>query len=103
MDKKEIFKRAISRLNSLSQNTKENGLVHEKYVTEYHLIIKTLEESDINLEEFKIPESELTQTIVGSNYVTGEIDYGDYRDVDGTYFTYKLESLLNYLKFDNHE
>lgn len=98
MENQEKYKRAHSRLISLKENL-EYPMINEKYVTEYHQILNSLAETGIEIEEFKIPDSELKQSWASSNFETGEIEYNNYKEVEKTYFLYKLDSVLNYLSF----
>ncbi|MFA5876839.1 MAG: hypothetical protein WC880_00540 [Candidatus Paceibacterota bacterium] len=99
MEKQEVYKKAVSRLSSLKANL-DNAMIHEKFVREYHLILDSLTTSGVSIEEFKIPESELKQGWISSNYMTGEVQYADYKEVEKEYFLYKLDSIINYLKME---
>ncbi len=96
MENQEKYKRAHARLLSLKANL-DDPLIHEKYVSEYHQILASLAETGIETDEFKIPDSELKQSWSSGNYITGEVNYNDYREVEKTYFLYKLDSVLSYL------
>lgn len=99
MDKQDTYKRAHARLTSLKGNLKD-PMIHEKYVHEYHEILATLSEAGIEINEFKIPDSELKQSWSSMNYVSGETEYNDYKEIEQTYFLYKLDSVLTYLGTD---
>lgn len=75
-------------------------MVHEKYVQEYHQILSSLEEAGMETAEFKIPDAELKQSWSSMNYLSGEVEYNDYKEVEQTYFLYKLDSILAYLSTD---
>jgi len=99
MEKQETYKRAYVRLNSLKGNLKD-PMVHEKYVQEYHQILASLEAAGMEIAEFKIPDSELKQSWSSMNYISGEVEYNDYKEVEQTFFLYKLDSILAYLSTD---
>ncbi|MEX0931220.1 MAG: hypothetical protein WDZ88_00555 [Candidatus Paceibacterota bacterium] len=96
MENQEKYKRAHARLTSLKENL-DYPMIHEKYVSEYHQILNSLADTGIEIDEFKIPDSELKQSWASSNYMTGEVEYNDYKEIEKTFFLYKLDSLLNYL------
>lgn len=96
MADQEKYKRAHARLTSLKNNLSD-AMIHEKYVSEYHQILDSLAETGIEIQEFKIPVSELKQSWASSNYMTGEVEYNDYKEVERTFFLYKLDSILSYL------
>jgi hypothetical protein len=96
MENQEKYKRAHARLTSLKNNLKD-AMIHEKYVNEYHQILASLADAGIEVDEFKIPASELKRSWASSNYITGEVDYNDYNEIENTYFHYKLDSILSYL------
>jgi hypothetical protein len=96
MDTQEVFKRAYSTLLSLKTNLPTAYHSHEKYVSQYHEIIEKLSALGFDLTEFRIPEEQMERAVTGSNYVTGEVDYADYREVERTFFLLKLDALLNY-------
>ena len=96
MENQEKYKRAHAMLSSLKTNL-DDAMIHEKYVSEYHQILVSLTETGVETNEFKIPDSELKQSWASSNYETGEVEYNDYKEVEKTYFLYKLDSVLNYL------
>lgn len=96
MENQEKYKRAYARLSSLKTNL-DDPMIHEKYVSEYHQILVSLAETGIETDEFEIPDSELKQSWASSNYLTGEVEYNDYKEVEKVYFLYKLDSILNYL------
>lgn len=96
MENQEKYKRAHARLTSLKGNL-DDPMIHEKYVSEYHQILSSLAETGIEVDEFKIPDSELKQSWASSNYITDEVEYNDYKEVEKTYFRYKLDAVLSYL------
>ena len=99
MEKQETYKRAYARLTSLKGNLKD-PMVHEKYVKEYHQILTSLGETGMEITEFKIPDSELKQSWSSMDYISGEVEYNDYKEVEQTYFLYKLDSILASLNSD---
>ena len=99
MEKQETYKRAYAHLTSLKRNLKD-PMVHEKYVQEYHKILASLGEAGMEIMEFKIPDSELKQSWSSTNFISGEVEYNDYKEVEQTYFLYKLDSIIAYLNID---
>jgi hypothetical protein len=99
MESKEKFARAYSKFNSLKSNVTD-FFVHEKFVHEFHGILDSLTDAGIEMDEFKISDSELKRVIHSSNYETGEVNYGDYREIDKSFFMYKLDSVINFLTDD---
>jgi hypothetical protein len=89
--------RAYARLASLKDNLPE-WQVSETYVTEYHQVLKHLEDSGFDIEEFKIPGSMVKRVQTGGNYLTGKVDYSDDKFVERAYIKTKLDSVLGYFE-----
>ena len=84
MENQEKYKRAFARLTSLKENL-DNAMIHEKYVNEYHQILNSLADTGVEIDEFKISDSELKQSWASSNYMTGEVEYNDYKEIEKTF------------------
>jgi len=96
MDQQDVLKRSYSTLTALKEHLSSSGPVHEKYVNEYHRSLDNLTSIGLDVSEFRIPENELRFAWASSNYITGETEYHNYKEMEKSYFLLKLDSLLNY-------
>lgn len=91
--------RLYTRLNSLKQNSPVSINVDEKYVKEYHLIIKELQDStQSDLAEFLISEGEVAPIVRSFNRRTREKDYSRSRYCERSFLLTKLDALLSYFQ-----
>ncbi|HXF48283.1 MAG TPA: hypothetical protein VNL73_02510 [Verrucomicrobiae bacterium] len=93
------LRRAQARLLSHRQNLPEGFYVPEAYVPEYHGALKHLEDLDLDVDEFKIPEDAILilKQSLGFNMDTGQEHYSTRRVVERSFFMIKLDAVLNYL------
>ena len=86
---------AFSRLKSLRQNMPKSYSVDMKFVDEFHKILDLLERnSGTNLQNFRIPDTEIRPIPAGGNYLTGEIEYTDEPYCDRDFFAMKVDGVL---------
>ncbi len=85
---------AFSRLKSLRKNV-PNQPVETRFVNEFHQVLALLEAtSDVKLDSFKIPASEVRRISTGGNYLTGETRYSSEPYCDYAFFTMKVDGVL---------
>jgi len=90
--------RLYSRLSALKQNLPQNFHIHEKYIKEYHLIVDELSAvSNLNLDEFKIPTSEVKPYVAGYSPSRGTM-YSKENHCEKTYVLSKVDALLMYFQ-----
>lgn len=92
----DALKRAFAVLSSLKENLPNKHEIPEKYVLEYHRIVKDLAAQGYSLEEFKIPESEITRRLRSYNGMTDESTYSKEKYVERPFLMTKLDALLSY-------
>lgn len=107
----ETILRAYSRLIALKNNLPKYS-IHEKYVKEYHEIIDLLSrEVKTQLDEFKIPLSEVKHEITSSWPSLSEISqeagqtYSEDKYCERNFFLSKIDALLSYfsIKYSSKE
>ncbi len=96
MVRQDVLRRAYATLLSLKKNLPDHVYIHEKYVHEFHRILRSLEEQDFSLEEFRIPAAEVRKRLASINAMTGEETYSDDNSVERPIFMTKLDALLGY-------
>ena len=86
---------AFARLKSLRQNLPAHP-VEVKFISEFHQILDLLQEgAHVNLDNFRIPPSEVRPIVVGGNYLDGSVDYSDEPYCETSYFLMKVDAVLN--------
>lgn len=106
MDEQDQIIRVYSRLNALKDSLSDDrvGVIHERYIFDYHEIIQKLSEiTNSELDEFQIPESEMHIIQTGGylDQETGEMhmDYSVEKYCDKYLFFSKLNAILQYFTF----
>lgn len=62
-------------LSSMKNNLPSNYEIDAKYVMQFHRIVDTLQETGIDLTNFRVPASDLHPETTGGNYLSGETYY----------------------------
>jgi hypothetical protein len=88
--------RAYSRIRSLRQNLPD--WVSEKYVREYHDVLVALESLGIDVEEFRIPPSDVAPKVASVSYPDGSKTYTDEKYVEKQLMLTKLDAILGYFE-----
>jgi hypothetical protein len=98
MNESSEIKKAYVNLISLKKNIPQYQ-IKEKYVDMYHTEIDRLIKLGLqDLEEFKIPENEITPRVTSSNMMTNEKTYSSERYVEREIFLIKLDAILSYFE-----
>ena len=99
----DIIIRSFARLESLKSNIPQEGSsVPEKYVNEYHDILKLLSKStSIVLDEFFVPINQLKYKRIPVNIRSGEFKSSDERYCDRNLLMMKLDGIINYFTIKN--
>lgn len=85
---------AYSRLKALRQNVADQPVAGQ-VVVEFHQILDLLEAaSQVSLQGFRIPESELRPIESGGSYLSGQVDYSRESYCDRAFFLMKIEGVL---------
>ncbi|MCX6764014.1 MAG: hypothetical protein NTZ97_04805 [Candidatus Moranbacteria bacterium] len=85
--------RLYVRLNALKSNLSKNSSITDNFVREYHLIIDELANlTSLDLNEFKVPMSEVRPYPLGEGKYTQEIF------CNGAVFFSKLDALISYFQ-----
>lgn len=92
--------RCYTRLEALKKNLPNDHKIHEKFIEDYHEILRIIsEEARIELDEFNIPNIEIKPKLTSSNYLTREKHYSKDNYCDKAIFLSKLDALLSYFQF----
>jgi hypothetical protein len=109
-NEKDKLRRAYATLTSLRDNIAElQQQVHEKYVTEYHKALDILQGIGIDVEQFRIGESQLQRKPMPGIRVSypaipaRPLDYSNERYVDKQYLLMKLDEILTYFETTHSE
>lgn len=90
--------RLYARLDALKNNLSKDNIIEDKFVRDYHLIIDELASlTNLNLDEFKIPMSEIKPLSTGADY-DGKKTYTEEMFCGGSLFFSKLDALMSYFK-----
>ncbi len=102
MEQQEILKRAYTSISSLKEHLPDYHTVQDKYVNQYHAALDKLASLGIDVEEFRIPPSELKPQITSFNYLQpGQETYSEHPEVERSFFMYKIDSLLGYFSLND--
>jgi hypothetical protein len=97
----DILARAYATLSSLRKNIDQmTALVPEAYVNEFHSVLTKLEGIEIDVSEFRIPDSAVQPEITSrTRFREGEeISYSKEKYVDRSFILTKLDAILGYFK-----
>jgi hypothetical protein len=100
-DKEDTLRRTYSQLISLRNNLPSDhpdNKMEWDNVNLYNELIQKLETIGFNVNDFKIPESMLTNERVESNYVTHETVESGRSNVRHGFLKTKLDSILTYFQ-----
>jgi hypothetical protein len=71
--------------------------VDQKYVGEYHQILDQLQTaSGSNLNNFRVPASEIHPEVSGGNYITGEVHHSGRQVCETNYLKMKVDAVLGF-------
>jgi hypothetical protein len=81
----------------MKDNLPENFEVDQKYVEEYHQILDLLQSaSGSDLENFRVPASEIHPEVSGGNFITGQVTYSDRQVCERSYLMMKVDGVLGF-------
>ncbi len=95
-------------LKSLKDNIPDTHEIDEKWVSDFHKILDTVEkETDSDLTAFRVDASELFHPQTGASrayarrgrIVPGIVHYSERNVIKGTRFMHKLDAILSYFQF----
>ena len=89
---------AYSRLKAFRDNfpDKSSRGVSTDYINEYHSIVDIIDaETDIDLEQYRIPASAINPVVASSNYMNGQVTYSNESYCKIPFFKMKVDGLLN--------
>jgi len=106
-NKQDILARAYAMLSSLRKNIDQiTSGVTETYVREFHTVLDRLEGIEIDVSEFRIPDSEVQPKITsrgrGGNGVE-RISYSKEKYVEKAYILTKIDAILGYFEIITSE
>jgi len=93
------YARLVALRKTLGADTGFDPQFDEKYVREYHGALEHLEAVGFDVEEFKVPASEVDHRVTGGNYVSGKTRYSEEKFVDRGILLTKLDAVLTYFEF----
>ena len=99
------IKKAYVNLSSLRKNLPDDSQIEEKYVVAFHAEIDRLISIGFSdLEDFKVPSSELAHRLTSFNYISGGNEtYSSKKYVDKEIFLIKLDAILAYFSISSPE
>ena len=92
--------RAISLLTALrsaTKDAKEYNDLSDSHVSQLHTTLSTISDMDIDITEFRIPDSELKPKALFS--IAGNTSYSTEKYVRKSIFLTKLDGIINYLQY----
>jgi hypothetical protein len=88
---------SYSRLVALKENLPAGINVDQKFVDEFHGILDRLEtESSKELEDFRVPESELRRTMRSKSPLTDQVHYTENSQCDRAFLMMKIDAVLGF-------
>ncbi len=106
-DKQDILARAFATLSSLRKNIDQmtDYSITETYVREFHTVLDRLEGIEIDLSEFRIPDSKVEPRIRASwmEGNTSKHEYFEEKYVDKSFILTKLDAILGYFEIITSE
>jgi hypothetical protein len=104
-NKQDVLARVYAMLVSLRKNIAEIGAVEEKYVREFHAVLDRIEGIEIDVSEFRIPDSELQPHITMTRFGSGgaEHSYSKEKYVEKAFILTKLDAILGYFEIITSE
>jgi hypothetical protein len=110
-NQQDILVRAYVTLTALRKNIEQITIrygVPEKYVSEFHTVLDSLEDIKIHVSEFRIPDSEVKFKILSRvvNHFGGgadNIQYSSEKYVDKPFILTKLDAILGYFEIITSE
>lgn len=99
----DAFARAYALLSSLQQNLNKmtDYSVEETYVNEYHSILDRIEETGIDVSEFRVPDSEIKPRVTAA--WEGGQSYSEEKYVKRVFLLTKAEAILGYFNIITKE
>ena len=104
-NKQDALARAYVMLSSLRKNIEQiTALVPETYMNEFHSVLTKLEGMEIDVSEFRIPDSEINprvtsiHTLTFANSPKEGADYSKERYVEKAFILTKMDAIIGYLK-----
>ncbi|MFZ2187123.1 MAG: hypothetical protein WAV46_00645 [Candidatus Moraniibacteriota bacterium] len=90
--------RLYTRLSALKNNLSKDHGILDTFVKEYYTIVNELVElTGLNLDEFKIPMSEVKPYLIGRDY-DGQKTYTEEIFCNGSLFFSKFDALMTYFQ-----
>lgn len=99
-NKEDVLARAFATLSSLRKNIDQRTAysVKETYVREFHAVLDKLEGVEIDVTEFRIPDSQVTPRVQIWNYGGGRDSYSKEKYVERVLILTKLDAILGYFE-----
>tara|TARA_B100000315_G_scaffold74487_1_gene68241 strand:- start:325 stop:675 length:351 start_codon:yes stop_codon:yes gene_type:complete len=102
MNQGDLITRAYSILTSLKNNIPDAYEIQQKWPLQFNDEVNRLEKAlQVDLSEFKVPESELHRSVVSYNTLSDETNYREGLWIERSSLMHKLESLLTYFSILN--
>ena len=106
-NKQDTLARAYAMLSSLRKNIDQiTSGVTETYVREFHTVLDRLEDTGIDVSEFRIPDS-LVKPRVRASWIgeggRSETSYSEEKYVERTYILTKIDAILGYFQIITSE
>ena len=92
----DVLIRAMTSLRALRSNIATLGRVEQKYVLEFHAVLSKLNGIGIDINEFRIPDSEVGRRVTSTDW-TGGKSYSSEQYVDKAFILVKLDAIVSYL------
>ena len=102
MNQGDLITRAYSILTSLKNNIPDTHEIQQKWSLQFNNEVNRLEEAlQVDLSEFKVPETELHKAVSSYNTRSDQTTYREGLWVERSFLMHKLESLLTYFSILN--
>ncbi len=106
-DNSDTIIRAYATLSALRKNIDKVPTVSipETFVQEYHNVLDKLQEIEIRVDEFRIPDANVKPKVTSSSYADGSSRqrYSEIKYVDKYFILSKLDAILGYFEFTMSE
>lgn len=90
--------RASARIRAIKDNVPGGFEVSESWVSEFHDALTGLEgQLTMDVDEFRVPHSELRRSVSSGNYLTGEVRYREGLWCQRSVLMQKVDAVLYYL------
>lgn len=97
MENQELLKRAYASISALKKNLPDYHTVEEKYVNQYHSALDKVSATGVDVEEFRIPASEVKPRVTSYRYLeAGHETYSKHPEVERSFLLFKIDSVLSF-------